>query len=161
MLLRCKSIRFTTRPPSLPRHRRCSGLVTSLAALVAVGGCPSRSAPPADDVIVSLLNVTDFEARVLVSGIVGDVADVGEELVEPLGSTSVAFTCLDELVIGDPFDPEAPGAIIIVDAETEIELDPFALRGGTDFFCGEIIQIVISGDTPETLDIHIFALDPS
>lgn len=142
----------------MKRLRRAKSALLAFSLLAVLGGCPLS--PPSDaDVIVSILNVTDFEARVIVSGVVSDVADVGEETISPFNSTSVTFRCLDELVIGDPLDLDQPGARITVGEQT-VELDPFILLAGQDFACGEIIEIIVSGESADTVALNVFVLTP-
>jgi hypothetical protein len=127
-----------------------------LLGLVSVPGCVPQAGTGDADVIVSLVNVTDFEASILVSGVAGDVADVQAEPVGALDSRAVAFTCLDELVIGDPFDFTAAGAQVVIDGQT-VELDPFVLTQD-DFACGDTIEVILSGDRAENLALNVFVL---
>lgn len=130
-------------------------------ALSGLGGCgiiPSDGLSNGD-IIASVINVTPYDVNILVSGVVGDAAEVTEHTVASADTVDVAFACLDELAVGDPLDANEPG--VIIDTGTEIvELEPFLLLEGEAFFCGEIVEIIVSGDRPENFRIDVFAFTP-
>lgn len=149
---------------SLPEHRQLQivkALAFCAATVMSVGGCGADLPPTSaeQDLIASVINVTDFEVSVLISGILGDMVDTVERTIEPSGSTDVVFTCLDELVVGDPFEPTQPGITIQTPIEP-ITIEPFTLLAGEAFFCGDIIEIIVSGNDADSFAVNVFALTP-
>lgn len=125
-----------------------------------LSGCDGLALLPGSSdrsVVASIMNVTPFEVDVRISGVVGQTAEIAAETVAARDSVDVAFTCLDELVIGNPLDPGVAGAVVHTDAGP-VELEPFLLRAGEAFFCGEILEIIVSGDRPENLRMDVFVL---
>ncbi len=111
------------------------------------------------DLIASVINVTDFEVSVLISGILGGAVDTVERTVGPSGSTDVVFTCLDELVVGDALEPTQPGITIRTVLEPTT-IEPFTLLAGQAFFCGDIIEVIVSGNDADSFAVDVFALTP-
>ena len=63
------------------------------------------------------------------------------------------------LVLGDPIDPDLPA--LVVDPEgLGVEIPPFSILAGQAFFCGDIIEFVISGNDEETFAVDVFAFAP-
>ncbi len=81
--------------------------------------------------------------------------DTVERTIGPSGSTVVVFTCLDELVLGDALEPTQPG-ITLQTAVEPSTIEPFTRQHGEALFCGDIIEIIVSGS-----DVHSFAVDVS
>lgn len=132
------------------------------AAAVLPGGCgaqPGGACPPNDTVLVSVINVTSYEVSVLLSGILQDAVDTVQETVGPIDSADVSFVCIDELVVGDPLEPTAPGVTINREGELE-EIAPFRIPGDELFRCGDVIEIIVSGDAPESFAVDVFAFTP-
>jgi hypothetical protein len=112
-----------------------------------------------ESVYVSVINVTPFEVTVLVSGVAGDLVDTVERTIPGPGSADVAFICVEELVLGDPIDPDLPA--VSVDPEGIAgEIPPFSIRAGDAYFCGDIVEFVISGRDPDTFAVDVFAFAP-
>lgn len=126
------------------------GLVTGCAEF---GGLPGGDG----DVVVSIVNVTPYVVEITLSGVVGETAEPVDETVQPISSTDVAFVCLDELVVGNPLDPTIPGAVVLVDGQ-RVELEPFLLRAQESFRCGDIVELIISGDRADNPRIDVFVL---
>ncbi len=150
---------------SLPEHRQLQ-IVRAIgfcaAAVMSVGGCGAGLTPPAStekDLIASVINVTNFEVSVLISGILGEAVDTVERTIGPSDSTDVVFTCLDELVVGDPLDPTQPGITIHTEDEPTT-IEPFSLLAGEAFLCGDIIEIIVSGNDADSFAVDVFALTP-
>ncbi len=123
-------------------------------------GTPFGDPPTTDGAVVaSIINVTPYEVSVLVSGVLDDSVDTVEETVSPSDSTDVSFVCIDELVIGDPLEPEAAGVAIDMDGQPA-EIAPFSIRSGESFQCGDILEIIVSGADRETFAVDVFALTP-
>jgi len=125
-------------------------------------GAPQQDTGSSDrqrDIVASVINVTPFEVSVVLSGVLDDSVDTVRRTVATLDSTDVGFACVDELVVGDPLDPAAPGVVLQVDGEP-VELDPFALLLDEAFVCGDIVEIIVSGNDAETIAVDVFALTP-
>ncbi len=123
-----------------------------------MAGCPME--PAADgEVIASVINVTPFEIEAVLTGVLGDLADTTLVVVAPSSSVDVAFSCLDELLIGDPFMPDAPGVTLDL-PQGAIGLDAFAVLSPESFLCGDIVEIIVSGSDPDDFTIDVFALTP-
>lgn len=134
----------------------------TIAGGAALAGCGtdledrSSSAP---DIVASVINVTPYEVSVVLSGVLEDSVDTVRRTVATLDSIDVGFACVDELVVGDPLDPTAPGVVVEVDGQV-VEIDPFALIRDTAFACGDIVEIIVSGNGPEDIAVDVFALTP-
>ncbi len=138
-------------------------LVATVAALT---GCGAAATVPDEgastqqpDIVVSVINVTPFEVTVVLSGVLGDTVDTVRRTVPTQDSADVGFACVDEVVIGDPLDPDAPGVIVEAD-DGPIEFDPFAVFAGEAFACGDIIETIVSGTDPENIVVNVFAFTP-
>jgi len=112
-----------------------------------------------ESVYVSIINVTPFEVTITVSGVAGDLVDTVERIVPGPGSADVAFVCVDELVLGDPIDPALPAVVVDPDG-LAVEIPPFSILAEEAFFCGDIVEFVISGHDEETFAVDIFAFAP-
>ena len=137
-----------------------------LAVATAPAGCGAGSAgsnaaapQPQDDIVASIINVTPFEVSVVLSGVLDDTVDTVRRTVPTLESTDVGFTCVGELVVGDPLEIAAAGVVIEADAG-RAELPPFALLRDAVFVCGDIVEIIISGTNAETFAADVFILTP-
>ena len=142
-------------------HTRILGCL-SAACLLAAGGCGSNpgAAPHGEpDVIASVINVTPFEVTAVISGVLGDVVDTVELTVGSVSSADQRFTCVDELVVGDPLAPEEPGVLIGTNGAA-VPIDPFKLLVGETFLCGDVVEIIISGNDADTFTVDVFALTP-
>ena len=93
------------------------------------------------------------------SAILGDAVDTVERTVSPSGSAEITFVCPDELVVGDPLEPTAPGLTIDVDGQPEV-FGAFLILAGESFVCGDIVEVIVSGTDPETFVVDVFALTP-
>ncbi len=111
------------------------------------------------DVLVSVINVTPYEVSAVVSAILGDAVDTVERTVSPSGSAEITFVCPDELVVGDPLEPTAPGLTIDVDGQPEV-VGAFSILAGESFACGDIVEVIVSGADPDTFVVDVFALTP-
>lgn len=136
----------------------------AVAGGAALAGCGTylddRSAA-APDIVASVINVTPYEVSVVLSGVLEDSVDTVRRTVATLDSIDVGFACVDELIVGDPLDPAAPGVVLEVDDEVEVvEIDPFALIRDTAFACGDIVEIIVSGKNAEDITVDVFALTP-
>ena len=121
---------------------------------------PARSSPGrSGDVLASVINVTPYDVSVVLSGILGDVVDTVESTIGPSDSTDVRFVCMDELVVGDPLEPSAAGVIVDPDGEPQ-EVAPFSIAAEESFNCGDVIEIIVSGNDAETFAVDIFAFTP-
>jgi len=110
-------------------------------------------------VIASVINVTPFEATIVLSGVREDSVDTVTRTVESVGSTDVTFVCLDELVVGDPIEPAEPGLIVELE-DGPVEIEPFAVIAGESFVCGDIVEFIISGNSADTLSVDVFSFTP-
>ncbi len=138
------------------------------AALLLVVGCgtaPGVDASPSDgsaaggEVTATVINVTLFDVTALLSGIRNDDVDTVERSAGSQDTAAVTFRCIDELVVGDPLNPELPGVIIDPDGLAAL-VDPFSILEGESFFCGDIIEIIVSGNDIETFAVDVFAFTP-
>lgn len=113
----------------------------------------------ADTVLASVINVTPYTVTVVLSGILGDAVDTVRETVGPIDSVDVPFVCIDELVVGDPLEPAAPGVTIDREGEVE-EIAPFSIPAAGRFRCGDVIEIIVSGVDPDSFAVDVFAFTP-
>ena len=137
------------------------GVPCAVTLLVAACGTqPGVSSPTSGgDVLVSVINVTPYEVSAIVSAILGDAVDTVERTVSPSGSAEITFVCPDELVVGDPLEPTAPGLTIDVDGQPEV-VGAFSILAGESFVCGDIVEVIVSGTDPDTFVVDVFALTP-
>ena len=127
----------------------------------ALWGCGLSLAGDASDgsVFVSVINVTPFDASLLVSGVRGEFVDTIERTVAGSGSTDVTFVCVDELVLGDPLRP-AVAAVVVDPGGLAEPIPPFSISADVAFFCGDIVEFVISGHDAATFAVDVFAFAP-
>lgn len=141
---------------------RPAKLLLYCAVLVVLGGCGAQGSGGGGtrgDLFVSVINVTPFEVSVVLSGVQDDAVDTVERTVEPSGTSEVTFVCVDELVVGDPLNVAAAGVTISADEQTE-EVSPFVILAGESYACGDIVEVIVSGATPETFAVDVFAFPP-
>ncbi|MCP4250155.1 MAG: hypothetical protein GY778_24190 [bacterium] len=117
------------------------------------------AAPNDAGVLASAINVTPFEVTVVLSGVLDDAVDTVERTIASRDSTDVDFVCVDELAVGDPLEPEAPGVVIAADDEAQ-EVEAFSVFLDEAFFCGDVVEIIISGNDAETFAVDVFAFTP-
>ncbi len=132
------------------------------AATLLQAGCGIQSGgagASADTVLASVINVTPYTVTVVLSGILDDAVDTVQETVGPIDSVDVPFVCIDELVVGDPLEPATPGVTIDREGEVE-EIAPFSIPGAGRFRCGDVIEIIVSGDDPDSFAVDVFAFTP-
>ena len=124
-------------------------------------GCGLSLVGDADDgsVFVSVINVTPFEASLVISGVRGELVDTAERTVAASGSTDVTFVCVDELVLGDPLNP-AVAAVIVDPGGVAEPIPPFSISANVAFYCGDIVEFVISGHDAATFAVDVFAFAP-
>ena len=155
-------MRSTTRLDKTSIALRLIWSTWAIAGGAALAGCGTdledRSAAE-PDIVASVINVTPYEVSVVLSGVLEDSVDTVRRTVVALDSIDVGFACVDELVVGDPLDPAAPGVVVEVDGQV-VEIDPFALIRDTAFACGDIVEIIVSGNNPEDIAVDVFALTP-
>ncbi len=145
-----------------PHNPNVTRLGLTAAVLCAVAGIPAGCGTqlPADrTVLVSVMNVTSFEVAVLLSGILGDAVDTVPETIGPSDSVDVTFVCIDELVVGDPLDATIAG-VTIDGAGESAEIAPFSIAREESFACGDVIEIIVSGNEPGSFAVDVFALTP-
>jgi hypothetical protein len=137
-----------------------------LAIGLAPAGCGTGPANRSDgtpgrqgDIVASVINVTPYEVSVVLSGILEDSVDTVQRTVATLDSIDLGFACVEELVVGDPLDPTAPGVVVEVEDQL-VEFEPFALILDTAFACGDIVEIIVSGKNAEDITVDVFALTP-
>ncbi len=132
------------------------------AATLPPTGCGMQSGgsgASADTVLASVINVTPYTITVVLSGILDDAVDTVRETVGPTDSVDVPFVCIDELVVGDPLEPAAPGVAIDREGEVE-EIAPFSIPGAELFRCGDVIEIIVSGVDPDSFVVDVFVFTP-
>ena len=110
-------------------------------------------------VLASVINVTPFSVIVVLSGVLDSGVDTVERTIASLDSIDVPFVCIDELVIGDPLMPEAPGVVIAADDEAR-EVAAFSILLDEVYFCGDVVEIIISGNEADTFAVDVFAFTP-
>jgi hypothetical protein len=133
-----------------------------LTAALAAGGCGSRPGAASHgepDVVASVINVTPFEVTAVISGVLGDVVDTVKLTVASVSSADQRFTCIDELVVGDPLAPDEAGVLIGTNGAS-VPIAPFKLLVGETFLCGDVVEIIVSGNDADTFAVDVFALTP-
>ncbi|MFQ5462473.1 MAG: hypothetical protein ACE5E5_07580 [Phycisphaerae bacterium] len=111
------------------------------------------------NVLVSVINVTPFGVDAILSGVLDDSADTVPQHVDPSDTSDTSFVCLDQLVVGDPLDPTAPGITIHTGTEPET-IAAFSMLQGESFACGDVIEIIVSGIDAASFAVDVFALTP-
>ncbi len=137
------------------------GLGLAVVLSATLSGCGLGLAGDAGDgsVFVSVINVTPYDASLVISGVRGDLVDTAERTVAGSGSTDVTFVCVDELVLGDPLNP-AVAAVIVDPGGVAEPIPPFSISADVAFFCGDIVEFVISGHDAATFAVDVFAFAP-
>jgi hypothetical protein len=130
-----------------------------LSGSAALAGCDGLVPEPGDSVLASVINVTPFEVDVLLSGVLDDQVDTVNRTIGTTESADVPFVCVDEVVVGNPLEPAAAGVVVHVDGDP-VEIAPFAILGGESFLCGDIVEIIVSGASAETIAVDVFTLTP-
>lgn len=147
--------------PSIDAGLGLRGLVL-LGGICAIAGCGVQAPAGtggADTVLVSLINVTSSEITAVMSGVLNDSVDTVTETVAPVDSVDVPFVCIDELIVGDPLNSEAPGVTIAYSDGVQ-EIDPFSVSGPGLFTCGDVIEVIISGNDPDSFAVDVFVFTP-
>ncbi len=134
-------------------------LTVPLALPIGCGIQPNRADAPTGTVLVSVINVTDFEVTAVLSGILGDSVDTVRKTIGPVDSIDVPFVCIDELVVGDPLEPSTPGVTIDQDGEL-VEIDAFSVLGNDQFRCGDVIEIIVSRGEGDFFNADVFVFPP-
>ena len=149
------------------RFALCFGLpyrvVPWLAAHTLIGVCAGCGVEPGStmsaDVLVSVINVTPFDVTAVLSGVRAAEVDTVQREVAPMNTADVTFVCLDSLVVGDPLAPDTPGIVIAAEGEP-VEIPPFSVDGGESFVCGDVVEIIISGNDADSFAVDVFVLTP-
>lgn len=150
-------ISFANKQTTSQRSRSALQLAAGLLCALPAAGCGGL-ATEGQDVIASVINVTPHEITVMLSGVQGDEVDSVERTIAASSSTDVRFACLDQLVIGDANNPQVPGVLIQAGGAEPVPIDAFALIAGESFACGEIVEIIVSGNDADSFAVDVFAL---